>query len=125
MNYSIEVDHDFKIIRYRHTGSIEKEDIGKVWEELLSNYEFIHLKYNLLSDYRNSTFNLNVNDVDPICDFLFSLRDILKGKKQSLMLDDPLSTAMSLLFEGEVNKKVGFRVKVFSTEESALEWLLK
>ncbi len=125
MNYSIEVDHDYKIIRYRHTGSIEKEEIGKAWEDLLSKNEFTNLNYNLLSDYRNSTFNLNVEDVDLICDFLLTLKHILKDKKQSLILDDPISTAMSLIFEGEVNEKIGFKVKVFSTENAALKWLLK
>ncbi len=123
MNYSITIDHKHRLILYRHTGIIEKEEIGKAWEEILSKNEFTHQKYNLLSDYRNSRFNLEVADVDLICDFLYSITDKLKDKKQALIIDEPISTALSLLFCGEVNIKIGFKVEVFSTEKAALKWL--
>lgn len=126
MNYTIKVDHDLKIIRYSHSGLIErKEEIGKAWEELLSLKEFTDLNYNLLSDYRNSALNLPIEDIDLICDFLYSIKHILKGKKQSLILEDPKSTAMSLLFESEIYNKIDFKVKVFSTKEGAISWLVK
>jgi len=125
MNYTIKIDHKLKIIRYSHSGLIErKEEIGKAWEELLSLKEFTELNYNLLSDYRNSTFNLPFEDIGLIIDFLYSIKHILNGKKQSMILDDPKSTAMSLLFEIEIYKKMNFSVKIFSTEEGALSWLI-
>jgi len=95
MNYSIKVNHELKIIRYSHSGLIDKkEEIGQVWEELLRLKEFTELKYNLLSDYRNATINLRFDDIGLIIDFLYSIKHILNGKKQSLVLNDPKSTAM-------------------------------
>ncbi len=122
-SYSLKTDHANKLIRYRHWGKIIPEDVGKVWEELLENEAFTREKYNLLSDYRRGEFIAKSNDVKIICDILYSLKTILKGKKQALILDSPMNTALSMLFEGQVNKKVGFIVKVFSTEAAALDWL--
>jgi hypothetical protein len=87
--------------------------------------EFTHLKYNLLSDYTDAKFLMNEKEIDEICGFLLNLKELLEGKKQALILHEPVSTALSILFEGEVNKKVGFIVKVFSTEKAALYWLMQ
>jgi len=122
-NYSINIDHIHNLIRYQHTGCIEKEEIGQAWQMFLSKKEFTHQKYNLLSDYRNSNFNIKVNDLDSICDFLYNIKDILNGKKQALLVDEPLSTALSMLFCSDVNKRIGFKVKIFSTEDAAFNWL--
>ena len=123
MNYSIEIDHDNKIIRYRHTGIIKKEDIGDAWERFLNLEEFTKFGYNLLSDYRNSTFAIGVEDVDIVSELMKSFKPFIEGKKQSLILDDGFSTAISVLFVDKVYEKTGFRVKIFSTEEAALKWL--
>lgn len=124
MNYSIKIDQINKIIKYRHTGIIKKEDIGDVWEEFLKLEEFTKLGYNLLSDYRNSSFNISIEDVEIVSDAVISFKSFIEGKKQSLILDDGFSTALSVLFVDKVYEKTGFRVKVFSTEEAALRWLL-
>ncbi len=124
-NYSINIDHNNKIILYQHHGTIKTEDIGSAWNEFLELIEFTNLKYNLFSDYRNSTFIGNNKDIEHICNTLESLHPVLDGKKQALLLDSPSNTALSMLFEGEVNDRTGFIVKIFSTEEAALAWLKK
>ncbi|MBT3209277.1 MAG: hypothetical protein HN704_02360 [Bacteroidetes bacterium] len=105
--YSLKIDNDLKIFRYRHQGYIDKNDIGIAWEELLSKEEFTKQKYNLLSDYRNAMFDSEIDDVDLISDFLYKIKDILKGKKQAIIINDPLSAALSVLFGNQVNKRIG------------------
>ncbi len=122
MNYSIEIDHNLKIIRYKHTGLIKDEDIAKAWQTFLSMKEFTESKYNLLSDYRGSKLDMDIKSPDRIVNFMMSIEPIVRGKKQSLILDDPYSTAGSVMFSEKVNKKVGFKVRVFSTEKAAIEW---
>ena len=125
MNYSIEADDTLKIIRYKHSGKVDKEEIGKAWQGLIKLRKFTELNYNLLSDYRAATFNLNLEDVELISDFLSSLKHVLNGKKQSLIIDNPKATAFSIMFEDKVLKKIGFKVNVFSTIEAAEDWLVK
>lgn len=123
MNFNIELDHTTRIILYRHKGLLRKKEIGEAWQELLKINEFTVGKYNLLSDYLEAQFRLGTNDVQLISNFLFSLKDILKDKKQALVVQDPKSTAISMLFEMDVIEKVGFLVKTFSTRNAALIWL--
>lgn len=125
MKYSITVDKKSKIIYYRHTGIIKKEDLGMAWEEFLKMKEFAELGYNLCSDYRNSTFSVQVNDINEVCDLMVSFKPFIEGKKQSLILDNGYSTALSVLFVERVYARTGFQVKIFSTKDAAVRWLLK
>ena len=124
MNYSISVDHELKIIRYKHAGTITADDIGQAWQECLGMKEFTQLKYNLLSDYRGGKFDMPIKKVKEVVGFMVNIKDIVKGKRQALIVDDPFSTASSMMFEADVYKEVGFIVNVFTTENAALNWLL-
>jgi hypothetical protein len=123
MNYSIQIDHELKLIKYKHAGIILAEDIEKAWYEFLSFKEFTLLNYNLFSDYRNGKLQISVKYLPDIILFMQKIENIVRGKKQALIVDEPYSVAASMLFESEVNMKVGFNVKVFTTANAALNWL--
>jgi len=123
MSFSINIDHENKLIRYEHSGILNKEDIGAAWVEFLKIEEFVQQKYNLLSDYSDAKFDIDIPDIELITEFLFSIKDILNAKKQALILSESRSTALSFLFSEDVNKKLGFKVSVFSTEKAAINWL--
>lgn len=123
MKYTIKINHELKLIEYKHSGIIYADDIGEAWKEFLALQEFTELKFNLLSDYRNGKFQFQPEFVNEIVNYMEKIEIIVRGKKQALIVDDPLSVAESILFENDVNKKVGFNVRVFSTEKSALSWL--
>lgn len=124
MNFTLTIDHDLRIIRYKHFGLISHhEEIGAVWKQLLEMEEFTSKGYNLLSDYREAKFVFPPKVMNEIIDFLRHLEPILRGKKQSLLMKDPASTAYSILFEAAVYTAIGFSVQVFSTEEKALSFV--
>jgi hypothetical protein len=82
------------------------------------------LKYNLLSDYKACKFEIKLSQLSGIIEFLRAIENIVKGKKQALIVDNPYSVATSILFKNKVYKEIGFNVKVFSTEPAALKWLI-
>lgn len=123
MNYTITVEHELRIIRYTHSGLIKAADIGEVWQQLLAMKEFTQLNYNLFSDYRNGDFQIPLVFLPYLIEFMRTIESIVKGKKQALILDDPRNGAISMLFENKVYHEIGFNVKVFTTEASALRWL--
>jgi hypothetical protein len=123
MNYSLSIEHELRIIRYTHSGVIKLEDIEEVWNKLLAMKEFTQLKYNLFSDYRTGKFQIPLDFLQELMRYMHTIEDIVKGKKQALILDEPYNVAVSMLFESEVSKKIGFNVKIFTTETSALRWL--
>jgi len=124
MNYSIFIDKTLKIVRYKHCGLITSDAIEEAWAEFLKMPEFTQQQFNLLSDYRNGKFDIPIDFLPEIINFMRAIEDVVRGKKQALIVDEPYSVAASMLFETEVYLKVGFKVKVFSTEKSALKWLL-
>ena len=124
MGYSLTIHHDKKYIHYTHDGVIERKEIGEVWSQLLKTAEFTEKKYNLLSDYRGATFNFSVSDLDVIENFLESLKNILTGKKNAVIVEAPHETVISILFENKMSRKINFHVKTFSTEEAAIYYLL-
>jgi hypothetical protein len=125
MDYSIELDHELKIIRYTGSGILTLETIGKAWEDLLKLNEFTQIKYNLFTDYRGAKSKIKVQEVDLICEHLANLKDILKDKKQALLVNEPVGVAVSMIFEREIIRKIGFNVRVFSTEPAAVNWLIQ
>lgn len=124
MKYSITIDDKLKIIKYKHRGTLKAEEIGEVWDKFLGMKEFTELKYNLFSDYRKAKFDIGIEFLPVLMEFMLKIKDIVKDKKQCLIVDEPTTTAASILFENEVNEKVGFKVKVFSTETAAMHWLI-
>ena len=85
--------------------------------------EFTVLKYNLLSDYGNGKLKIPIEYLSVIIDFMQTIEEIVRGKKQALIVSEPYSVAISMLFAYKANAKAGFNVQVFTTEKAALEWL--
>lgn len=56
-------------------------------------------------------------------DFMKGMEKIVRGKKQALLLNDPIIVALSFIFQKEVKKTTGFNIKIFFTYEKALFWL--
>jgi hypothetical protein len=125
MSYSITINHEQKYITYAHSGPIERVEIGDVWRELLTTDEFTAKNYNLLSDYRGATFQFSVDDKPIIDEFLLSIKTVLNGKRNAVIVENPHETVISILFENEMSKKINFHVKTFSTEEAALKYVSK
>ena len=123
MKYSISIDHELKIVRYKHSGLINVEDICEAWKELMTFEEFTVLKYNLLSDFRNGKFQIKIGYLYEAINFLQSIETIVRGKEQAIIIEEPYSVAISMLFMEMAHKQVGFNVQLFTTEMSALKWL--
>jgi len=125
MNYTINIDHEDRIIHYKYPGLIERKDLGIAWKSILQIDEFVNKGYGLLSDYRNSKFNFTINDTDEIWSFLIKNKELLKNKCEAILTDNPENTVITILFEMEIYEKIGFEIKTFSTEPVALDWLKK
>jgi hypothetical protein len=125
MNYSIQLNHEKKYIHYSHKGIIERKEIGEAWAQLLETEEFTLGRYNLLSDYRGATFNFTITETDVIEKFLESIKKILYNKRNSVIVDNPQETAISVFFEYETCCRLNFHVKTFSTEEAAVRFLIE
>ncbi|KAF0128403.1 MAG: hypothetical protein FD155_3275 [Bacteroidetes bacterium] len=124
MNHSFEINHEKKYIHYRHSGTIERQDVRRAWEQLILMPEFSRENYNLISDYRDAKFAFTTKDIPIVDSFLISLKDILKDKRNAVIVDGPNETLFSLMYETTASKKLDFHIKTFTTLESAINFLL-
>ena len=123
MPYTLTINHELKFVHYAHKGKITRDEIGEAWKELLNMEEFTKLKYNLLSDYRGGSFQFNASELEVIDNFLDSIKIILKGKRNAVIVDNPSEAAISFMFEHHKTKEINFNVKTFSTESAAFKFL--
>jgi hypothetical protein len=123
LNYSIKVNHQLKFIEHKHIGVIERKDLADVWAVLLKMNEFTNEGYNLLSDYSDGTFSFGHNDLEPIDSFLETVRDIIKGKKNAVIVEKPNDYVLSILVGEDLLSRMNYFVKLFSTRDSAIEFL--
>jgi len=121
--YTIESIQSKRILFYKHIGILSRVDLGEAWDDILKKEEFTMGGYNLVSDYTEATLNFNLFDIQFIEQFLIQLKPILHGKKEAVIIRHPVSTAIALLFETEMQIKIGFKVKVFHNLESAMQWI--
>lgn len=123
MSFTLHIDSTNKIIHYKHSGSLNYDAIGEAWSELLKLKEFTQQQFNLLSDYSDATFAMQLNETQNIVNFLSQLKPILNQKKQAIIVTDPYSTAGTILFQSKAYNEIGFIIKIFSTKKAALKWL--
>ncbi|MFO8086790.1 MAG: STAS/SEC14 domain-containing protein [Bacteroidales bacterium] len=123
MGYSIKIDHQFNIIRYKHYGTIERSELGEAWNQLINIREFANGQFDLLSDYSGCQFNITVGDLKVIEDFLKSITHITRGKKQAIIVDNPKTTAVSIIIGSKIGQETGFHAEIFSTQDTAINWL--
>ena len=123
MNYTIKVDSTKELIVYTHCGLASRKSVGEAWLEILNLPEIKDDKYNIFTDYRNCKFDFGWSDSDVIMDFLSKYKKILSEKKQAIVLDNQVSTAISMLFQSPLHETINFKIRVFSTIEAAMLWL--
>ena len=123
MGYDIKVNHEGKYVIHEHKGKIKREEIGEFWKELLKMDVFIQNNYNLLSDYREGELDFDLGELDYIEEFLESIKDIIDGRRYSVLVNNPHDTTISLMFEVTKGNNLNFTVKTFSTEKAAISFL--
>jgi len=122
--FSISIDHHYKIIRHKHAGLIQLENLTEIWKELLGIEEFTKHKYNLLSDLRNARIELSSLSIYHIVEKMESVKSLLEQKRHSLIIDDPHTVALAMLFMDAAIQRIGIKIDIFSTENAAITWLL-
>lgn len=119
--YKIEPNYKDSVFKITLSGAISLETVEEMTKEL---YSITPLEtYLLLTDVRGSTYDFHIED------FSFLVEMSKKYAKpdtkfyEAILIDSPKEVAISTLFKME-NKKENHKVKIFSTEVAALNWLM-
>ncbi len=123
MPFTITPNHESRLIIYHHSGKIPEEELDAAWSQLMTMEEFTTQKYDLLSDYSASSFSFSMEKAYEILEFFKQIKPVIDGKKQAIVVSDPIATAGSQLLEINAMQVSGFKIRVFSTVKAAMAWL--
>ncbi|HEY9169428.1 MAG TPA: hypothetical protein VIN72_08070 [Lutibacter sp.] len=102
-------------------GPITIEDIESSWNYAFENGLIPKVKKGFILDYRNSNFNMKIEDHTMIVNFYQKHIDIFGNYKIAILTENPKDIVIPILVE---SKDEGYRSRPFSTLEAAIAWIL-
>jgi len=119
-----DINTELKLVIHKYKGDVTQNHLKNAWHTFMHLKSFTSEGYNLISDYSDGKFKLDLHDLDIARPFLKSHRHMLQGKKEAVITKDPFTTAICSLFEQYAYEDAGMVVKVFSTKDAAFRWLM-
>lgn len=114
-NYKILKEHNL-IVEY-HSGILDADSFIAFKKSITTDplflpslHYFVHLK--------NVTFSANLEDIDKYVDFLEDNNKVFGNRRVALITNTPNQVVYTTMFKNKSQS-----IEIFSTNESALEWL--
>lgn len=119
--FKYEFDSSTGILFKYYYGFITLEDIVSSWEYAFANNLIPKETKGFILDYRNSNFNLKIDEHKAIAEFYKKHLDIFGNLKIAILTVEPKDIVIPILVQTE---EKGYYSRPFSTLESALHWVL-
>jgi len=102
-------------------GLITIEDIESSWEYAFKNGLIPKDVKGFILDYRNSNFNIEIEDYNKIADFYKEHIEVFGNSKIAILTEEPRDIVIPILVN---SKEQGYSSRPFSTLNSAIDWVL-
>ncbi len=119
--FKYQFDSSTGILFKYYFGLITIEDIESSWEYAFANNLIPKETKGFILDYRDSNFNLQIDEYKAIAEFYKKHLDIFRNFKIAILTDDPIDIVIPMLVQTE---EEGYYSRPFSTLESAINWVL-
>ncbi len=119
--FRFQFDNSLGILFKYYYGSISIKDIESSWTYAFENDILPRDIKGFILDYRNSNFNLKINEHTAISDFYKKHLDIFGNCKIAILTNDPMDIVIPILVSKEDE---GYNSKSFSTLDAAIRWVL-
>lgn len=120
-NFKYHFNASLGILFKTYYGLITIEDIEYSWEYAFNNNLIPKEKKSFILDYRNSNFNIKIEEHIAIVNFYKKHIDIFGNHKIAILTEDPKDIVIPVLVESHDN---GYSSRPFSTIEAAIDWVL-
>ena len=119
--FKYQFDNSLGILFKYYYGLISIEDIESSWEFAFENNLIPKEIKGFILDYRNSNFNIEIEDYSKIADFYKKHIDKFGNFKIAIITEESKDIVIPMLVRF---KDEGYSSKPFSTLESAIKWVL-
>ena len=118
------IDEKNNLLIRRFIGDMGTEDIIFSWEEILGLKITSKIPSGLVTDLRNANVKIKIEELNKITDYLSKNINIIKTIKLAILADNPQQCVLSMLAKNMFTENKPYvYVKIFSTEEAALNWM--
>ena len=124
MDYTISINHDERYVEVNAQGAASASGFRSFIEELLEP-AYYELNYNLLVEFSSlDTSPLGSGDIRNIVAFLEMRKEKLRHKKHAFVATSPVTFGFARMYQILSEGVLPILIRVFSSREQALEWLL-
>ena len=114
-------DSELGILFKYYYGSITISDISTSWEYAFKNNLIPKETKGFILDYRNATFDIEIDQYVEIPNFYKKHLDIFGNQRIAIITENAKDIVVPILVEA---KDEGYSSKPFSTLEAAISWVL-
>jgi hypothetical protein len=122
---SLDIIDELDIVVHRYKDIVTARKLGGAWNALMKLEAFTEKGYDLISNYGKAKFDFRLEDLEVAKKFLRKYRMKLSGKKEAIITDNPYTTALCMLFKQHAQNEAGLQVRIFSTEQAAIKWIIQ
>ncbi len=119
--FKYQFDSSIGILFKYYYESTNIEDIKSSWEYAFANNLIPKETKGFILDYRNSNFNIKINEHRAISEFYKKHLDIFGNLKIAVLTEEPKDIVIPILVQIDDD---GYISRPFSTLESAIGWVL-
>lgn len=119
---SMSFNEELEILEVVYQGDITLDDIleyGKKYRDM----KYLPRKLNMITDATEANYLFGVSEIPILAKALRDNTKYFESIKSAMIQTRPIETAKSVVMNQE-NISPNYRHKVFSTRDSAIEWLL-
>jgi hypothetical protein len=104
------------------SGNLTKTDLAVYFTGLYINPEYLIVS-TIFSDFTNALVALSVEDISEIAFFILTHAPKVRHVNNAILVDEPLVTAYSMIYEEIMKEMPLYECKIFSTFDEAAKFI--
>jgi hypothetical protein len=121
-NIKSKIVKDKGLLLQEFSGSLTKTDLAIYFTRLYNNPEYLKVS-TIFSDFTNALVALSVEDISEIAFFILKHAPKVQHVHNAILVDEPLITAYSIIYEEIMKEMALYKCKIFSTFDEATKFI--
>jgi hypothetical protein len=110
------------LLLQEYSGELNKNDMIVYFTGLYNDLDYLSVS-NIFSDFTNATVTLSVKDVSEIAEFILKHAQKVQHIDNAILVNEPLITAYSMIYEAIMKEMPLYECKIFSTFKEAANYI--
>jgi hypothetical protein len=105
-----------------YSGELNKNDMAVYFSGLYETPDYLNISI-IFSDFTNATVTFSAKDVNEIAEFILTHAPKVRHINNAILVNEPLITAYSMIYEAIMKEMTLYNCKIFSTLKEAANFI--